>query len=32
MGCKAAMDADEYLEDVPVAVESGETAAAEGDD
>jgi thioredoxin reductase (NADPH) len=32
MGCKAAMDADEYLEDVPVAVESGGAATAEGDD
>jgi len=33
MGCKAAMDADEYLEDVPeVEAAAAETQAAEGDD
>lgn len=33
MGCKAAMDADEYLEDVPESgAVTGESAAAEGDD
>jgi thioredoxin reductase (NADPH) len=33
MGCKAAMDADEYLEDVPeLDAAAAETQAAEGDD
>jgi len=33
MGCKAAMDADEYLEDLPEAgAAAGGSAQAEGDD
>jgi len=32
MGCKAAMDADEYLEDVPEPDPTAETATAESDD